>query len=117
MHPCPKESCKQNCLPVSHGGKVYACVTAMSRDTGISTNAIYKALSKFGSTEICGKARGGRYGNSMPITIGKYSWPSVTAMAKEIGVKRSTIGKQLKHDPNKAMAAVWRWEREKEMSK
>ena len=115
MHPCPKESCKQNCLPVSHEGKVYACVTAMHQDTGISTNAIYKALSRSGSTESCGKARGGRYGNSNPTSVGKYTWPSISAMALDIGVRRSTVAKQLKRDPQKVLAAVMRWEREKEM--
>lgn len=114
--PCPKAECKQNCLPVSHNGQVYACVTAMHRATGISTNAIYKALSKFGSTEICGKARGGRYGNSKPVTVGKYSWASTSEMARDLNVNRSTLCKQLQRDPDKALAAVMRWERKKETS-
>jgi hypothetical protein len=36
-------------------------------------------------------------------------------MAREIGIERSTAAKQLKRDPDKVLAAVWRWEREKEM--
>ena len=108
LTPCGK------CLPVSHGGVVYQCTKTLSAKIRVSTQAIYQALSKDGSTERCGKVRGGRNGNSMPITIGKYSWPSVSAMAREIGIERSTAAKQLKRDPQKVLSAVWRWEREKE---
>ena len=112
---CPKLHCKQNCLSVSHKGVVYQCVKAMHEHTGISIHSIYQALSRWGSTDRCGEPRGGRMGNVRPITIGKYSWPSVSAMAREIGIERSTAAKQLKRDPIKVVAAVWRWEREKEM--
>lgn len=112
---CPKPYCKQKCLSVSHKGVVYQCVKAMREHTGISIHAIYQALSKDGSTERCGEPRGGRMGNVRPITIGKYSWPSVSAMAREIGVERSTITKQLKRSPQKALASVMLWEREKEI--
>lgn len=105
--------CKK-CLPVSHNGLVYQCAKTLSDHIGVSKQAIYQALCRTGSTEICGKARGGRNGNSNPITIGRHSWPSVSAMAREIGVERSTACKQLKRDPIKVMAAVWRWERETE---
>jgi len=110
---CPTP-CRK-CLPVSHKGEVYQCVKALSAHIGVSTQAIYQALSKDGSTERCGRVRGGRNGNASPTTIGKYSWPSVAAMAREIGIERSTAAKQLKRDPDKVLAAVWRWEREKEM--
>jgi hypothetical protein len=115
MHPCPKDQCKQKCLPVSHKGEVYQCARSLSAHIGVSLHAIYQALSKYGSTERCGGVRGGRMGNVRPITIGKYSWPSVSAMAREIGIERSTAAKQLQRDPIKVVAAVWRWEREKEM--
>lgn len=115
IHPCPKPSCKQKCLPVSHKGEVYQCVKAMHEHTGISTHAIYQALSKDGSTERCGRVRGGRLGNVKPVTVGKYSWPSVSAMARETGAERSTICKQLKRDPQKVLAFVMRWEREREI--
>jgi len=108
--PCNK------CLPVSHGGLVYQCANTLSAHIGVSKQAIYQALSKDGSTERCGKVRGGRNGNSSPTTIGKYSWPSVSAMAQEIGIERSTAAKQLKRDPQKVLAAVMRWEREKEIA-
>jgi len=38
-------------------------------------------------------------------------------MAREIGVERSTLDKQLRRSPEKVLAAVMRWEREKEMKK
>ena len=110
--PCPTP-CKQ-CLPVSHGPVVYRCAKELSINIGVSINAIYKALSATGSTERCGKARGGRLGNVKPVTIGKHSWPSVSKMARETGGNRSTICKQLKHDPQKVLVHVMRWEREKE---
>jgi len=111
---CPKPHCKQKCLPVSHKGVVYQCVKAMHENTGISTHAIYQALSRWGSTDQCGEPRGGRMGNVKPVTIGKHSWPSVSAMAREIGIERSTAAKQLKRDPEKVLAAVMQWERERE---
>ena len=110
MTPCNK------CLPVSHDGLVYQCARTLSAHIGVSKQAIYQALCRTGSTEICGKPRGGRSGNSNPTTIGKYSWPSVSAMAQEIGIERSTAAKQLKRDPQKVLAAVMRWEREKEIA-
>ena len=112
---CPKPHCKQKCLPVSHKGVVYQCVKAMHEHTGISIHAIYQALSRWGSTDQCGEPRGGRMGNVKPVSIGKYSWPSVSAMAREIGIERSTAAKQLKRDPDKVLAAVMRWEREREI--
>ena len=115
MHSCPKDQCKQKCLPVSHKGEVYQCTKSLSVHIGVSVHSIYQALSRHGSTERCGEPRGGRMGNVKPVTIGKYSWPSVSAMAREIRVERSTLAKQLKRDPEKALAAVMRWEREKEM--
>lgn len=105
--------CKK-CFPVSHGEAVYQCVKALSAHIGVSTQAIYQALSKTGSTERCGKVRGGRLGNVKPVTIGKHSWPSVSEMARETSADRSTICKQLKRDPQKVLAHVMRWEREKE---
>jgi hypothetical protein len=35
-------------------------------------------------------------------------------MARDTGAERSTICKQLKRDPQKVLAFVMRWEREKE---
>ena len=112
MNPCPTPCNK--CLPVSHKGEVYQCAKTLSAHIGVSVHAIYQALSRWGSTDQCGEPRGGRMGNVKPVTIGKYSWPSVSAMAREIGVERSTLAKQLKNYPEKALAAVMRWEREKE---
>ena len=106
--PCNK------CLPVSHEGTVYPCAKAMSASTGVSVAAIYQALSRHGSTDRCGKPRGGRMGNAKPVIIGKYSWPSVSEMARDTGAERSTICKQLKRDPEKVLAFVMRWERERE---
>jgi len=37
-------------------------------------------------------------------------------MAQEIGIERSTAAKQLKRNPQKVLAAVMRWEREKEIA-
>lgn len=110
--PCHKP-CKR-CLPVSHEGAVYQCAKSLSAHIGVSTQAIYQALSKTGSTDRCGKVGGGRMGNVKAVNIGKYSWPSVSNMARETGADRSTICKQLKRDPQKVLAHVMRWERMKE---
>jgi len=115
MHLCPTP-CKK-CLPVSHGGVVFPCAKALSLHIGVSITSIYKALSRYGSTDRCGKPRGGRTGNCRAVSVGKYSWPSVSEMAREIGVERSTLDKQLRRSPEKVLAAVMRWEREKEMKK
>lgn len=109
--PCHK------CLPVSHKGEVFQCAKTLSAHIGVSTQAIYQALFRDGSTEACGRPRGGRLGNVRPVTVGKYSWPSVTAMARETGVERSTLAKQLKRSPDKVLALVMRWEREKELAR
>lgn len=112
MHLCPTP-CKK-CLPVDHEGVVFRCAKALSVHLGVTVHSIYQALRRTGSTDRCGKPRGGRMGNVKPLTVGKYSWPSVSAMARETGAERSTICKQLKNNPEKVLAFVMRWEREKE---
>jgi hypothetical protein len=112
---CPTP-CRK-CLPVSHKGTVYQCVKTLSAHIGVSTQAVYQALHRDGSTEACGRPRGGRLGNVRPVTVGKHSWPSVTAMARETGVERSTLAKQLKRSPEEVLALVMRWEREKELDR
>ena len=110
---CPTP-CKK-CLPVAHEGVFFPCAKALSVHLGVSVESIYQALRRTGSTDRCGKPRGGRLGNSKMMIVGKYSWPSVSAMAREVGVERSTVCKQLKRSPEKVLAAVMKWEREKEM--
>ena len=110
---CPTP-CKK-CLPVDHEGVVFPCAKALSVYLGVTVHSIYQALRRTGSTDRCGKPRGGRTGNCRAVSVGKYSWPSVSAMAREIGVQRATLDKQLRRSPEKALAAVMQWEREKEM--
>jgi len=112
---CPTP-CKK-CLPVAHEGVVFPCAKALSVHLGVSVHSIYQALCRTGSTDRCGKPRGGRMGNCKMVNVGKYSWPSVSAMARDVGVERSTICKQLKRSPDKVLAAVMQWEREGETRK
>lgn len=117
MIACTNKCKLGKCLPVLHNSEVFQCARSLSDHIGVSREAIYQALSRHGSTDMCGKPRGGRMNNCKMIIVGKYSWPSVSAMARETGAERSTICKQLKRNPQKVLAFVMQWEREKEIKK
>ncbi len=107
MTPCDSPCSKTGrCLPVQHGETVYRCTLAMSQHTGFTRDAIYKALSRNGSTECLGKVarNGGRRGKS--IKVGKWKWPSITALAAELKMDRSHVDKMSRHQKERLLGIV-----------
>lgn len=92
---------------------MYRCVQALSDALGIGKNSVYQSLHKYGHAENCGIPKGVRKGSGMvnhrkPVTVGPHHWPSISAMARDLGVDRSHLGKMLKHEPDRVLSLVMR---------
>lgn len=96
-----------------HGGVAYRCVNAFAAAKGVTTAAVYKALSRHGTLDCVGKPRGGRYNYCKPVQFGPHKWPSISAMARDLGIDRSGLAKKLKHgrDQDTILGLVMRYER------
>lgn len=105
---CPRDACKGRCLPVAKAGKTYRCAAALAAAYNVKVGAVYQALSKTGSTDRIGKPSG-RPGHFKKVQFGPHKWPSIAAMARDLGVERSGLGKRLKRDRESVLADVIRW--------
>ncbi len=110
--PC---SSKLVCRRVVRAGVVYRCVTALSEALGINRPAVYQSLHRHGDAEHCGTGKGIKPGrgyignNRRPVSMCGHSWPSVSAMARDLGIGRSMLSKALKHDPESVIPHILRW--------
>lgn len=95
----------QYCMPVTNKGKVYRCAKTLAKAYGVTPAAVYKTLTKHGHTERLGNPRGGR-NNKRPVKIGQFSWPSVTALASDLGMERSHINHILNRNPERLLGLV-----------
>lgn len=102
--PCPGRQCRR----VSRFGTVYRCAQALANELGVTRNAIYQSLYRHGDAEHAGAPRGGRRNNRRPIKVGVHYWDSITALARDLGMDRSHIGKTIQNDPQALLALVMR---------
>jgi hypothetical protein len=103
--PC---SAKLVCRRVVRKGTVYRCTAVLAKTLGVTKSAVYQSLHRYGDAEHCGTPKGGRGNNRRPIQIGPHVWPSVTAMAADLGVSRRQLGYNLATDPQRVLALVMR---------
>ena len=100
--------------PVTFNGKTYATVVALSRETGHSTRAVFRHLERYGDLRRLEMPRRRvTPDKSKPVTIGRYSWPSQVAAAKDLGVETYSLRHWLKHPDrlgDRLIAAVMRWQ-------
>ena len=106
---CKGGSCKR----VVRGGTTYRCPGALADALGLSRNAVYQSLHRYGDAEHCGVRKGIKPGTGMgnhrkPVRVGPHQWASISAMALDLGVSRRLLGYQLKNAPQAVLALVMR---------
>lgn len=108
MIPCDRPcSAKLVCKPVAKGGTVYRCAAVLAEAYGVTRHAVYQSLSRNGDAEGIGRPpKGGN--NRTPVTIGKFHWPSISHLARDLGLKRSHIDKLIRRHPERVLALVMR---------
>jgi DNA-binding phage protein len=94
-------------------GVEYRCPAALAATLGVSRSAVYQSLHRYGDAEHCairkGIKPGTRLGNHRkPIKVGPHQWPSISAMALDLGVSRRVLGYQLKTQPSVVLETVMR---------
>jgi len=106
---CKGGSCKR----VVRGGVTYRCPGALADALGVSRAAVHQSLFRHGDAEHCGVRKGIKPGTRLgnhrkPIRVGPHQWPSISAMALDLGVNRRMLGYQLKTAPQAVLALVMR---------
>lgn len=102
--PC---SAKLVCKPVAKGGTVYRCAAALAEAYGVTRGAVYQALYRYGDAEAVGRPpKGGN--NRTPVTVGRFHWPSISHLARDLGMNRSHIDKMIRRHPERVLALVMR---------
>lgn len=102
---------KGYCKRVIRAGVTYRCAAALAEALGLSRNAVYMSFHRHGNAEYCGSTKGGKVGERganyrKPMTVGPHSWPSITAMAADLGTNRKWIGRKMKSAPMEIVALV-----------
>lgn len=110
---CTRQCRGGSCKPVMRGGVTYRCPAALAATLGVTRSAVYQSLHRYGDAEHCGVRKGIKPGTQLgnhrkPIKVGPHSWPSITAMALDLGVSRRLLGYQLKTAPQAVLALVMR---------
>ena len=102
-----------SCRRVVRGGITYRCPNALADALGVSRGAVYQSLFRHGDAEHCGVRKGIKPGTRLgnhrkPIRVGPHQWPSISALALDLGVNRRLLGYQLKLAPHAVLALVMR---------
>jgi hypothetical protein len=112
--PCSRQ-CRGRltCKRVVRAGVTYRCAAALANALGVSPGAVYMSFRRHGNAEHCGIPKGVKPGTRLanyrkPMTVGPHSWPSITAMAADLGTNRKWIGRKMKSAPMEIVALVMR---------
>jgi len=103
--PCDRPCVGTRCLLMEHKGKIYRCAHILAKEYGCTRQAVYQTLERNGHTDNLG-LKGGRGNQKRKVTCGPHTWPSVTAMALDLDVKRRTLAHHLDHNPERVLALV-----------
>jgi DNA-binding phage protein len=90
---------------------VYRCALALAATVGVTRHAVYQALHQTGSADRVGRkgVPTGRLANHRtPVSIGMHHWPSISHMARDLGVGRTYLGRKLRSAPEEVLALVMR---------
>ena len=113
--PCERPcSAKLVCRRVTRAGVTYRCARALAEALGINVQSIYQSLHKHGDAEHCGIRKGirpgsGKANHRKPVKLGADEWPSISAMARDLGIDRSVLGKKLKTNPSALLPDLMKW--------
>lgn len=105
--PCDKPcSAKLVCRRVTdRHGTVYRCAQAMANAYGVTRGAVYQSLHRTGTAGAVGKpTKGGN--NCHPVKIGPHHWPSISHLARDLGMNRSHIDKMIRRHPDRVLGLV-----------
>ena len=110
---CSKDCRGHQCFPVSRAGVVYRCPQALADALGIKRQSVYQSLYRHGNAEKCGIRKGiipgsGKINHKKPVAVGPHQWPSISHMARDLGVGRRQLGINLRHHPERVLALVMR---------
>jgi len=109
--PCSRSCDSRSCRRVARQGITYRCPQALADALGLTRSAVYQSLHRYGDAEHCGIRKGikpgsGKANHRKPVKFCGYMWPSVSAMARELGVERTGLGKKLKSDRQAVLAML-----------
>lgn len=110
--PCPRQCYRSaHCRRVTRSGKTYRCAEALAHEFGVTRSAVYQSLHRHGHAEVVGTPKGIPKGKGIgnhrtPVKIGPYSWTSISAMAKDLGVNRRSLGLNLRHNMQAVLGLV-----------
>ncbi len=104
--PCDRLcSAKLVCRRVARDGVVYRCAQVLADTLGVTRHAVYQSLYRNGTADRVGKPGPGG-NNRRPVVIGKHHWPSISHMARDLGMNRSHIDKLFRRDAQRLLAIV-----------
>lgn len=108
---CTKGCNGRQCMRVSRAGVVYRCPQALADALGIKRQSVYQSLHKHGHAEKCGIKKGivagsGKANHRKPVSVGPHSWPSISHMARDLGVGRRQLSINLRRHPERVLALV-----------
>lgn len=104
--PCSKPcSTTLVCRRVARDGVVYRCAQVLADTLGVTRHAVYQSLYRNGTADRVGKSGPGG-NNRHPVTIGRHRWPSISHMARDLGMNRSHIDKLFRRDAQRLLAIV-----------
>jgi hypothetical protein len=83
-------------------GKAYPSIKAAARALRVSERTLYRHLDRFGHLDRIGKPGRPRPDLSKSVTLGPYTFPSVTAAAAALGLDRKTIRNTTRSDSARA---------------
>lgn len=109
--PCSRQCKGGSCRPVMRQGVEYRCPAALAATLGVTRSAVYQSLHRYGDAEHCGIRKGIKPGTRLgnyrkPIKVGPHQWPSISAMALDLGVNRRILGYKLKASPREVLEIV-----------
>ena len=110
---CSKDCAGRHCMRVARAGVVYRCPQALADALGIKRQSVYQSLHRHGHAEKCGIKKGivpgsGKINHRKPVAVGPHQWPSISHMARDLGVGRRQLGINLRYHPERVLALVMR---------
>ena len=89
-------------------GDDYLGRETLAKAAGVNIKTIDYHLRKHGNLDLLGTGNTGRkpVGPAKPTKLFGKEWPSVTALAADLGTRRATVSRMVNHDREKLLAAL-----------
>lgn len=98
-------------VPVSRGDREWPTMKDAARDLGVLPSTISTHLARHGNLDRVGLPRGPRPGTfvpsmAKPVCVGGHRWPSITAMARDLGISRHVATARLREGGERIIELV-----------